>query len=216
MKKSQSLIFVVAVTVVLLSACGKTKIVSCSPSLDKWAKENVTYYSTSSRNEFVALPMEKQRAIYGELSNSKKCELWYEKFNILRESGDVSSLEYEDLESLVKAMAAFSNGKDYSRFNEFADAWLQSMLEKYSWSRDRVFYLVFTWLTESEFNNVLEYSPYTKGDKIDKDAGYDTKCDCTSSLFGCPASMSCEKNIKCVDKETCGIMGTSSCVGVCL
>lgn len=48
------------------------------------------------------------------------------------------------------------------------------------------------------------------------DAGYDTKCDCTSSLFGCPARMSCEKNIKCVDKETCGIMGTSSCVGVCL
>lgn len=35
MKKSQSLFFVVAVTVVLLSACGKTKIVSCSPSLDK-------------------------------------------------------------------------------------------------------------------------------------------------------------------------------------
>ena len=64
--------------------------------------------------------------------------------------------------------------------------------------------------------NEIIYSPYTKGDKIDKDAGYDTKCDCTSSFFGCPARMSCEKNIKCVDKETCGLMGTSSCVGVCL
>lgn len=37
----------------------------------------------------------------------------------------------------------------------------------------------------------------------------------TSSYFGCSGEMVCEKNIECVDKQTCGLMGTSSCEGVC-
>ncbi|MCM1176815.1 MAG: hypothetical protein NC308_06860 [Clostridium sp.] len=84
-----TLIFVMAVAL----SCSKTPRLSCSPEINAWAIDNVDYYETVCRDEFIELPLSKQRAVYVGVTGKKKVQLWQEKLDMVILEGGGSTCD---------------------------------------------------------------------------------------------------------------------------
>lgn len=55
----------------MIVSCSRDYL-SCNPSIDAWAKENIRFYENSNRDTFIQLPYSRQIAIYRGFSSEKK------------------------------------------------------------------------------------------------------------------------------------------------
>lgn len=199
-------------------SCVKT--LSCDSVVDEWAKENLGYYSTASRNEIVLLPLSRQQAIYRGLSAERKFELWQIKKDLVYKSGVLSDEEYEDYVKLFNFMQPvhYEDEKGVKLLNAYAEKWMETMVTKHFWGDDQLFEFSHIWMTKEEFTNaVLSDNILTKSVSL---PGLEAEviCNCIYSIYCktsglgsiCHDSPSCKSG-----DEECGIVGTSNCTGTC-
>lgn len=205
-------------TVTCLVSCVKT--LSCDSAVDKWAKQNIEYYSTASRDEIVSLPLSRQQAIYRGLSAERKVELWQIKKELVYKSGSLSDAEYEDYVKLFNFMqpAHYESVNGIKILNAYAEKWMDIMVTKHFWGDEQLFEFSHIWMTKEEFTNaVLSDNILTKGVSL---PGMEEEviCNCIYSIYCKTSGLGsiCHDSPSCKDgDEGCGIVGSSNCKGTC-
>lgn len=219
MKRILILILASGLIPALLLSCEKSVKFSCDPETDGWAREHIAYYATSERSELVKLPLSKQRAIYAGFTLDKKLSICKEKLALLFIEENISYAEYLDLNKIIDL---YENVRDWEKEGEKGDieskalSMIKAFADKYSWSKDRIWFLLYTWMTEEEFSRALEYDEImTKdGPVVDKPSITKGDCECRVSL-GCFGYQTCNRRVECVGVESCGIWGSDECNGIC-
>ncbi len=200
----------------IISACTKQDILSCDPSINKWALDNIAYYETASRDELLLLTIPEQRAIIVGLSGEKRMELWRNKLEIIKSKQLLKPEElaiYSDIIYFIKP-EHFNNPDKSLELTEYAENRIHILQEEYNWEDRKVFFYFYTWLTEDEYNDALLFSELnqavTKG-SIDDGT---SDCNCMPYRFECSASEICfEQN--CSATQGCGLFNNNTCTGKC-
>ena len=201
---------------ILLCSCND-QVLSCDEEINSWAKQNVTLFEHAERVEIVSLPFSRQRAVFNGLSPMKKVELWLYKENLILESKTLSNSEKSAICELFDLLspAICSNKEARRSFIEYAEVWETKMRELYGWDDRMLFYTVWTWMSQDEFfasvssDEYIETKSQTDPKPIDCNCRYDVYCD------GRVHGERCDKGILCEQVGGCGVLGTSSCNGVC-
>lgn len=187
-------------------------MLSCNPETDKWAKENIEYYQSASRDELVELSLSKLRALYRGFSKEKIDSLWSWKYSYECKHYALSAEESSFYKTLIDYQYV---GK--TEYQAFSDWWLKTANEKYHWPQEMVFVLGYTWLTEDEYiaASILELAQNTKfdiGDNIVQKADCECNTDwgCIGLGFDCNVELACN-----VTEVGCGLMQMDSCAGLC-
>lgn len=138
--------------IIVANVSAQNPVGQCSPELTDWAKANVEYYSTAPRSEFVALPYEKQQALYDEFSGETIVALWQYKAGTVASDGSLSDAEKAELKKLYAYVQPrhFDTSEGKEEFNAFASEWAAGMTKDYGWDEEKLFLWTYTWLTKDE------------------------------------------------------------------
>lgn len=199
----------------LICSCATEKL-SCNKNINKWAKENVSYYQNSSRDELVSLPWSAQQAIFNGLSSEKKVELWLIKKDYLLKSDSYSTEEKEEIINLFNHLKpeVYNNKRAKEEYNRFVDIWEAKMRTEFDWDDETLFFAVCTWMTRDEFIASTGYDDVfvTKGN-----GDHNLNCNCRYTIY-CEGRLHgslCDHGSMCEEVGGCGVTGTSACNGVC-
>ena len=110
------------------------------------------YYSTAPRSEFVALPYDKQQALYNEFSGETIVALWQYKAGTVASDGSLSDAEKAELKKFYAYVQPrhFDTPEGKEEFNAFASEWAAGMTKDYGWDEEKLFLWTYTWLTKDE------------------------------------------------------------------
>ena len=72
---------------------------------DRWASDNIGYYSTAPRSEIVVLPFFQQQALYNLFSPEKKVAVWEYKAEDIRNSENRTAAEKKALLKFLRKYA---------------------------------------------------------------------------------------------------------------
>lgn len=123
---------------------------------DRWASDNIGYYSTAPRSEIVVLPFFQQQALYNLFSPEKKVEVWEYKANDIRNSGNLTGAEKKTLLKFfrkyvkVQYLEVNADKKDRDRFQKAGDELESTLKRRYNWDDRKIFRYLECWLTEAE------------------------------------------------------------------
>ena len=187
----------------------------CDPELEVWATETKSVYESESLDTFIQLPLSKQRTLYSKMSPEFKLSLWQRRLKEearLKELSENELTEYADMiESLKPEMFKKPDSKEIF---ELTDKWISRMTCVYNWDTYKISKYVLTWLTGAEFENALMLQAVTE-----RQAARDSMapCDCKYGIacLWMTGTGNCNKNVSCVDRVSCGMLGNSFCDGLC-
>lgn len=211
-------VFIFLAIMFVCVACEKT--LSCDPYLNEWANTNLSYFESADRDEFVQLPLSRQRAIYAGLSGEKKVALWKNKMQLVKQSGELSEEEFEMYSRLFDFLEPwhYDSYKGRVVMNAYADRWKKQMEERYSWDEEKFFIYTYTWMTLLEFQSAMMYDDLLTKAGAGSLPGMTLECNCIYSIYCktsglgsiCSSSPECKQGA-----EDCGIVGNSNCTGTC-
>ena len=215
------------------SSC-RNQLNLCDPETYYWSEKTKAYFEEASVEEFIALPYNRQRALYSRLSPLKRQELWRAKVERVRSEGTLTDNEMKEFHNFIYNLSLDYFRDDNSdkverRSRDFANM----MQSKYAWDDMKVIEYLYSWLTSKEWKESIimqSISMSLRGgiDTVEIDSTdilfpqVDTTeakgCDCTSDnacviMVGNP---DCRK-AGCEDSSHgCGFLGMGSCTGVCV
>ena len=143
-------------SILLLPSCEKSKRISCNPELEDWTENNRLRFKSASPEEFLTLPLDKQRAMFSLLPAETQCEIWHIRQKKEQESSELSGSELQEYLSFLKSLTPF----DFSKVGEKeclkkSEAFIKHMKTKYLWDERKEFFYLHTWLTEEEYSEAL-------------------------------------------------------------
>lgn len=124
---------------------------------DRWASDNIGYYSTAPRSEIVVLPFFQQQALYNLFSPEKKVAVWEYKAEDIRNSENLTAAEKKTLLKFLRKYAKTryldikSDRKYHIRFRKAGDELESVLRQRYNWDERKIFRYLECWLTDAEY-----------------------------------------------------------------
>ena len=207
------------ITGLIMVSCSTKPELSCDPIVNMWAKENIAKYENASRETIIELPISRQRAIYNGLSSQKKVDLWKSKQLLVKESNCLSETEYNDYSILFDYLKPehYDSMDRRKELIEFANRWSMLMRSKHGWDDEKIIVYSHIWMTLEEFTIAVLSDRNFETKSITPGFDQIKNCECIYSAY-CQLSAGgkiCSES-NCNRVEGCGILGTSTCDGVCI
>lgn len=141
----------------LLTSCFSVALFAQTPNeFDRWAGDNIGYYSAAPRSEIVVLPLFQQQALYNLFSPEKRVEMWEYKTDDIRNSETLTGAEKKILLKFLKKYVKVqyldvnADKKNRDRFQKAGDALELTLKQRHNWDDRKIFLYLECWMTEAE------------------------------------------------------------------
>ncbi|MBR0298975.1 MAG: bacteriocin fulvocin C-related protein [Bacteroidales bacterium] len=215
-------------TTMIVDSC-RHQIHPCDPEAYYWSLRTKSYYESAPSEEFISLPLNKQRALYSKLSPEKRYDLWLSKLERVKKDETLSQREYAEYASLIKSLSPklLSNGYE-EQAEVLAERWAQKMKEQYQWDDLKIIEYGHSWLTKTEIREAVILQSLMGRIREEPDTeAVDTviidtlvQCDCISDnacviMVGSPDCRTFGNVCEETDRG-CGFWGNRPCYGRCM
>ena len=207
-------------------SCSKDeRVYSCDKEVDSWVKENLTNIQKMTRNDWLKLGEDVNRAAYRAFTPKQKFIFWKEKMNEVL-ALDWNEAEKKHIELMYETVSVnpqwfasdFSkNEAEWEKFEQFTYRWVEIAEANFGWSKNIIGPMI------ASGNKMLN----TRGElllNVDsairlRNVAPSSYCACSTESDFCSYPYTCRDNGDCKDKSgwpACGLLLLYTCDGLCV